>query len=419
MTGKETKTTQYASWAILILLSVYVVVNPWSHTTSIKEICFYGAILGCAVLFGAGKRDFFQRSTPLWWPTILFIIWVGIGFFWSLDKENSWHDIYSHLLRYVVLAVLVSSFFDSREKMEMLVWLFASTIAIFLASALIDFYLIKNQGVFVRFFGNSQGMTYNLLSIPAIFSFLGILCIILTNSRKFIRLVMPLLFIPLVAGVILSQARSAFIALTISLLLFLSHFKIRWLVPAIALFVGIAVFFSPLQNRLKAVSLDNLRIIHALVVLEAAKDYPVMGIGFGKETFGKALDLTSYKKRVEQKYNMQYRHSEVLNDPHNMYTDILVRTGLPGLVLFFLFVLTTFRMLWQITRSEDLFLKVWGAGIGASLVAYFIIGFFEPVFNHMHEFNFAVLVGFVSILWRQHSITGTSNNTVLSNRECL
>lgn len=401
ITVDTNKIIRWGTRAIFFLLSLYVVVNPFSHTTTIKEISFYGSLLTFGMLVIAGKRDFWQNPTPLRIPVLLFVAWVLLGTVWALDRQNSWHDIYTHLLRYVVIYVMLVIFAYSRKNIVMLSWAFSLSIIMFVAYALFDYYFICENGILVRFFGNSQGMTYNLLSIPVIISIFFISCNIFLSAKKNTRFLLLFLLIPLVAALVLTQARSAFLAVSIAGLFFVISLQ-KKLVPVLFIVLACLFFlFTPLKQRFGAANLKDLRVAHGLLVLEVAKDHPVTGIGFGMETFGKALDLSAYRKRMVEEYGVKYPSEEVLIDPHNMYTDILVRTGAPGFILFMIFVFQLFKMLWSAGRSGDHFLRVWSVGLGCSLISYFIIGFFEPVFSHMHEFNLTILIAFVSIVWRQ------------------
>ncbi len=160
-------------------------------------------------------------------------------------------------------------------------------------------------------------------------------------------------------------------------------------------------FFSATQHRFNTDRLyKDIRVNHALLVLEVVKDHPLTGIGYGMETFGKKLDLPAYKKKIEDLYQVKYSQAIILTDPHNLYTDILVRTGIIGLIIYLVFICTLFKMLWQLNNSGDQFVKIWAIGLAASLSGYLVIGLFEPVFSHIYEYDFALLVSFVLILWR-------------------
>ncbi len=399
--SESSKIEKYTLKGILFFLSVYVLINPFSHTTSIKEICFYGSVLLLVVAYVAGKRDFLQFKTPLRVSTVLFVVWVLVGFFFALDKQNTIHDIYSHLFRYIILYILFVNFFDTRKKIVILSWLIIFSIVSFVLFSLFKFYIVNGNNIQAKFFGNSQGMTYNLISIPIIFTAFLACCNGATANKIYYKAFFLLLLIPLVCALVLTQARSAFLVLAVSSLFFMFSYK-RKLIPVILIVFACILVFTPLKNRFNRDIFTNLRLDHGLLVLEVLNDSPLTGIGFGMETFGYSLDLDSYKKKLEEKYSIKYGQEVVLIDPHNMYTDILVRTGLPGFALYMFFVFSLFRMLWKIRMSGDICLRVWSLGITSSLAAFYTIGFFEPVFSHVHEFNFVLMVSLSSMLWKQY-----------------
>ncbi|MFA7347224.1 MAG: O-antigen ligase family protein [Desulfurivibrionaceae bacterium] len=398
---QDFKIKNYAANLIIFFLSVYVVINPLPHTTTIQGICLYGAVLLFVAMNSVGKINIFQFQTPLLVPTILFVVWVLAGLFFAVDKQNSAHDLYSHLFKYLILCILFVNIFNTRKKIEVLSWVIIFSVVSFVMYSFFTFYVVGGNDISVKFFGNSQGMTYNLLSIPVIFAVFLILCNSVTVTKVYSKILILLLLVPLVSASVLTQARSAFLALAISSFVFMFFYK-KILIPVVLIICAGILMFAPLKNRFSQDVSSNLRLNHALLVLEVLKDYPVSGIGFGMETFGYSLDLNSYKNKFERTYNTQYGHEVVLIDPHNMYTDILVRTGIPGFALYMFFVFSLCRMLWEVRLSQDVFPRVWSLGVASALVAYFIIGFFEPVFSHVHEFYFALMVSLVVALWKQH-----------------
>lgn len=398
---RDFKIKNYAANLILFFLSVYVFINPLPHTTTIQGICLYGSVFLFVAMNSVGKINIFQFKTPLFVPTILFVGWVVFGLLFAVDKQNSVHDLYAHLLKYIILCILYVNIFNTRKKIEVLSWVIIFSVVSFVQYSLFTFYVVGGECISVKFFGNSQGMTYNLLSIPVIFAVFLVLCNSVTVTKVYSKLLVLLLIVPLVFASVLTQARSAFLALAISSFMFMFFYK-KILIPVVLIICAGILMVTPLKNRFSLDISSNLRLNHALLVLEVLKDYPVSGIGFGMETFGYSLDLDFYKDKFERTYNTQYGQEVVLIDPHNMYTDLLVRTGIPGFALYVFFVFSLFRMLWKVRLSGDVFLRVWSLGVASSLVAYFIIGFFEPVFSHVHEFYFVLMVSLVSILWKQH-----------------
>lgn len=86
--------------SIPILMGIFLFFNPFPHTTTIKEICFYLSAFIVLLLLVFKKVDF-SFKTPLAIPFALFVLWSFTGLFFALNKPNSIHDFYAHLLEYL------------------------------------------------------------------------------------------------------------------------------------------------------------------------------------------------------------------------------------------------------------------------------------------------------------------------------
>jgi hypothetical protein len=71
---------------IPILMVIFLFFSPIPHTTSIKEICFYGSVIIVLILTCFKKTDFSFKS-PLTLPFALFTAWAFIGLFFALDNQ--------------------------------------------------------------------------------------------------------------------------------------------------------------------------------------------------------------------------------------------------------------------------------------------------------------------------------------------
>ena len=78
----------------------------------------------------------------------------------------------------------------------------------------------------------------------------------------------------------------------------------------IAVSTALLIIFilTPLKDRIVSYStrpLIGLRVGINYNTFEVIKDYPIMGIGFGMQTFGKDLDLEKYHERIPEKYRVK------------------------------------------------------------------------------------------------------------------
>lgn len=396
----------FLSNVVSVLMGIFVFINPFPHMTSIKEICIYLSffIVFSLVIF---KKTDFSFETPLLVPFIFFICWVFLGLFFALDKENSIHDFYSHLLRYVVIYFILIKFFNSKKRFINLSRIIIISSTTYSILGLFYFYHIMGYSWATRFsYGGAKGLLgYEVAgsSICAlvIFSILLSLNFFMDESLRR-KVIFGLCLIPQIALVFLVQSKGAYIALVLSLILLLWRNKKTLLAVLVILVIVTAI--SPIKGRLFGLTTTegisgNYRIKMMFTTLEIVKDYPVTGIGFGNETYGKKVDLRMYNNRAPEKYRQS--HNYIVAAPHNMFLNILVRTGFLGLVLFLSILFVFVRMCWRCVRyGEDDFVKKWALCIVSAFLAFIVIGMFEQMFHHVTEVVLYTILSMGTILWR-------------------
>ena len=163
--------------------------------------------------------------------------------------------------------------------------------------------------------------------------------------------------------------------------------------------LGIVVAFTAmtsLKDRLTEKDTIVRRLSIYYLNCEIIKDYPIMGIGFGMESYdsGKYIDLNAYSQRVSEKY----RNLSIYSDPHSWPFSIAIRTGLVGLALFLYILFVAFRISWATVQQGKE--SQWGTPLVAAFAAVLIIGFFEPFFSHVPEVVFYSLLAMITIAWK-------------------
>ena len=349
------------------------------------------------------KKTDFSFQTPLLIPFCLFVCWVFVGLFFALDKENSIHDFYAHLLRYVAIYFILINFFNSKKRFINLSRTIIISSITYSILGLFYFYHIIGYSWATRFsYGGAKGLlgyevAGNSICALVIFSILLSLNFFMDGSlRRKVALVFCL--VPQVALVFLVQSRGALIALFLTLVVLL--WKNKKILLAVVILLVIATAVLPVKARFSGDGIwRNYRIKMMFTTLEIVKDYPVMGIGFGNETYGKKVDLEMYNRRVSEKYRQ--RHDRIIAAPHNMFLNVLVRTGLLGLALFLSILFVFVRMCWRCARyGENDFVKKWGLCIGSAFLAFLVIGMFEQMFHHITELILFTILSMGTILWR-------------------
>lgn len=383
-----------------VLMGIFVFFNPFPHTTSIKEVCFYLSVVIVLILLLI-KKEVFSFKTPLLLPVGLFAFWAFIGIFFALNKENSIHDFYSHLLRYILLFYILIHFFKSKKALVNLSWIIIISSSIFSAGAIFYFYYILGHSLSTRFaaVGLEAGLLtqtpVNIIGIITVFAIILSLQNLLTETHFQQRLLLIFCLFLLCAAMFLTQTRSTLLALFLSAIL-LSFNNKKTIIVFLSVIL-IITFITPIKNRMSHVNIYTaLRMdIHG-ISFEIIKDYPIAGIGFGMQTYGESIDLKAYDDSVPD-----IRRNYIHTDPHNIVLDIAVRVGFVGLVFFFYIIFIFFRMCWRcITHGKDDFIKNWGRCIASCFIAFFVIGLFQPVFSHMPEVILCIIFSMITVLWR-------------------
>ena len=383
--------------SIPVLLGIFIFFNPFPHTTSIKEICFFLSVFIVLVLL-LFKKTKFSLKTPLLFPLGLFVFWAFLSIFFAVNKENSIHDFFSHLLKYIVLYYILINFFTSRKRLVALSWTIIISASIFSIGGLFYYYFILGNSLATRYaLGLFTAIPTNLIGIITVFAIILSLHHLYSEIHLYRRAILIICLFPLFAATFLTQTRSSLLALFLAVII--SLFKNKRILVALLCAMLIVIAVTPIKNRIRS---SNVNIITALrmeinhLTFEIVKDYPIIGTGFGMQTY-KRIDLSGYNERVPAKY----RYKKIHNDPHNMLFSILVRVGFVGLALFLYIIFTFLRMCWKSTKyGKDDFIKNWGLCVTSAFIAFFVIGIFEPVFSHVHEVVLFTIFAMITILWR-------------------
>jgi putative inorganic carbon (HCO3(-)) transporter len=383
---------------IPILLGIFIVFNPYPYVTAIQEISFYGSVLILLTLILLKKTDYSLR-TPLSFPFLLFVLWSFCGLFFALNKENSIHDFYAHLLKYVIVFYLLFNFFKTKERLLILIWTIVISTAIYSVWMMIYYYLILGNTLSTKLGLFMDEIPSNIVGISTLFAM--ILSIYQLTKEKIVyrKIILAICLCTTTVATLATQTRGAILAMFVSLLL--SFPKNRKTLSVFFLFLAIAIFLMPVKDILTPQALVNrIRVGDREQIWycfgEIIKDHPITGIGFGMQTYFDENLLNNCNERVP----VEYRQDIPLKAPHNLVVDIAVRVGIVGLLLFFYIVFVFGRMSWQIIKSEkDDFIGHWGSCFVAAFVAVFIQGLFENTMSGPPAIIFYTIMAMITILW--------------------
>ena len=388
--------------AVPVLMGIFIFFNPFPHTTSIKEICFYSSFFIVLILIYFKKIDFSFRS-PLTLPFVLFVIWVFIGLFFALDKGNSIHDFRAHLLKYMALYYILINFFNSRKLLEILSWVIIISATIFSIGEIYYFYFMLDNSFFTKLVPGLPEISVNRIGFITVTVALFSLHHIIIGSNLYVKTISFICLFPLCILSFLTQARSTVAALFLSVIILC--FKNKKILIACLGIILIVIYISPLKNRfIHANPITALRLDINYTTFEVIKDFPIIGIGFGIQTYKNAnlIDLNAYNKKVPVKYRQKSIHTY----PHSMLFSIAVRTGLIGFALFLYILFMSFKICWNCIRhGKDDSIKRWGRCVASAFVTVIIIGVFESGFDHVSGVVFYTILAMMTIVWRLGNVS--------------
>lgn len=393
------------NYSVPVLMGIFVFFVPFPHTTAIKEICFYLSIFIVILLICLKKINFSFKS-PLTLPFTLFVVWTFIGLFFALDKGNSVHDFYAHLLKYLAIYYILINFFNSRKRLIILSWIIIISAAIFSIGGLTYFYFILKAYKSARF-GFSHMMNIDLIGFVTIFAMLLSLRQFRLETNWYFRAILVVCLVGTSLATYLTMSRGSLLAAFIALIVFFIKRNRLLVVYLIALSI-IAVNSVPeLKGRfLLTNSLKDVRMGINLTTLEIIKDYPIIGIGFGMETYGYSefIDLEKYNAKIPPKYQQK----TIIRSPHNSFADIAVRTGVVGLALFLFIYFIFVRLGWKIIRyGKDDFIRDWGVCIMAAFTGVFVQELFADGMFGPQAIVLYTIFAIMTILWQFNSETNS------------
>lgn len=378
------------------MIGVFIFLNPFPHTTSIKEIIFYSTvfIVFALVLF---KKIEFSFKTPLLLPFSLFVFWAFLNLFFALDKANSIHDFLAHLLKYIIFYYILINFFSSKKRLIVLSWTIIISATIFSLGAFFYWYIILGELLLSRFGDfKSAGTTIN--GFITVFGLILSLHHLRTENILYRRAILIISIFSLFAASLLAQSRGTLIAMAVAITLLCCKSR-KVLIPFIMV-VLIFVANAPIKNRLLKSSGYDVRIGLIYYSIEIIKDYPVFGTGFSIDTFRdvERIDPQKYMARIPKKYRTP---PHLYLWPHNMFLSIGVRLGFIGIVLFLYVLIAVAKMCWNLIRfGKDDFIKNWGVCILSAFVMFCVKGLFDPAFTHFVDVIFYTILSMITILWR-------------------
>ena len=386
------------NFSIPLFMGIYLFANPLP-ISAVNEFCFYLSVSALILLLVFKKTSFSLRS-PLTLPFILFFLWAVFGLFFTLDFQNTLHDLRGHLLNYLIIFYLLVNYFNSQKRLEILSMIVIIGATIFSVGAINQYYFIEGIPLSARL-GNITfrgAMQTDLIGFTTTFA--SILALHLFHKKKPVtyKILFIACFLLTTTATLLTQSRGSLIGLCASFIILCFANKRNLIFVVLA---ALLIFLTPgMSDRIKNQGFTkDIRTKINRLTLEVIKDHPIAGIGFGMQIYGNknVLDLEKLNKQLPPEYQ---QNGAIIAAPHNMIFDIAIRTGIVGLALFLYILITSLWMLWKtLSLKKDEYFRSWAICLFACFVSYMIPALFADTTFGPMAIIFYTMLAMITILW--------------------
>ena len=296
----------------------------------------------------------------------------------AINQQEAWAEFSGTFIRCIVIFIVMVNVVRTEARLKGLLFL-AMAAGIWLSFEAINDYRLglmtiegyRAAGRGTGIFGNTNDMALHLVTV------LPISVALLFGSKGVARkLLYGACAAVMIAAIVLSYSRGAFIGMLIALLFIawkLGRSRRLEIVFAVLSFAGVIVLLAPDKygSRLLSIFIPSLdpegsadaRRGELFRSIYVALRHPLLGIGMGNYQ-----PEMSYKGLVT----------------HNSYTQVASEMGMTALACYMMFIVTPLRKLGQMaretfdTRRDSRFYYL-TLGLQASLIAYLISSFFLAV----------------------------------------
>jgi len=377
------------------MVGLYIFLNPFP-ATSIKEVIYY-TVAATVILMHLTGRYKISFKAPLTLPLCLFLLWSLLGLFFAIDKAASGHDLFSHLIKLILLYYMLINYFEGQAKLEILSWLIIISGTIFSIALIVHWYVILGNSLYQRLGLSYKDYATSINGFLTVFTLALSIRQIRFQKSPLYKWILRVSIFCAAAASILSQARATIIAV-VAVICIMNANRAK-VVGAVVVLIAIFVLATPVKNRFLDQREYIPRIGQWLYTIEIMKDYPVFGIGYSVDTFrdDSRINRQEYMARLPMPYQ-QPAHPYWW--PHNMFLSSAVRTGFIGGTFFLSIFVVSLGMCWRLIRQdENAYLRSWGLCGLATLTAFIIKGSLEPIFASFVENILFSNLAMITIAW--------------------
>jgi len=375
---------------------IYLVFLLLSRGEGIRNIILFGNFFFWLITYRNRKGLSFLRH-PL---SIVFFIFMGSAILssaFSLDPRYSLFELTKEPLRAFLLFPVFIVFLDTHKRLLNVCYAFALALIVILLNGYYS-YLIKGLEIFhSRTWLLSEWYNKYASYLTILIPFL--IALFFYTDKKVVRSTAVVIYPLALTALILNGTRTAWLAFVIIHLVWLYFEKealvkrlnvnFYILVLTIIAITVILITRSPYVERKIMASIPqlntfNYRTIGWKAAIEASKERPVLGWGYGKLIFHNDTPFknTSFGGRpyIKDEY---IRERLYLDDPHNTFLMVLFHQGLIGLFAYITLIAWAVYTFWSVVMKEEGHIRYFMIACLSNLIGNFIVySFFNPIRFH-------------------------------------
>lgn len=324
----------------------------FSHDVALRLVLLALGLL-CATAAALTHRRELRLLPPIWWPFLLWAAWAAFSLTWSIEPGRSEKEFANEIV-YVALALFVGYVGAQAPRAERIVAPIVAAAAALTSAIGTYTFFFTGEPYAEGWHGGPGNLSSAVLMLMP--------CILVAawygrrvSSAWTVRGSLALGLLVLVAAYA-THNRTVWVGFAVQVLLlgFLlslrspsgnsRRIRVVGSLVAVGVIAGCALVAARVQAEREAADpatalARELRVKIWPEVLEDIAQAPLTGYGFGRGLFRKSLTGDF--------------ENPLIWHAHNLFLDVTLQTGLPGLLLFLLLLGTIVREGWRSVRSSE------------------------------------------------------------------
>lgn len=368
----------YSETALQYGVVLLIVLLPSASLRPVKG----GLLIGLVVIWIIHMlvaKDFALRRTSLDAPLMAYVGWIAFTLITAAHVLYSLGELGKLLVSLLVFYLVVNQVRDRQAVQRLLSAIVLTTFAVS-SYGILKFFVIQQGSVVDRAVrANSLTPNYHWLSTYLILTIPILLCLAMIEQNRRSRLFLHMTCALSCVALFLTYTRGAWVALVAELCVY-GWAKRRRLCLILAggtILAGLVsllllasksgtVTYSPSDDTLNPYTLMT-RIKTSTLAIQEIATHPLMGIGYGAKTMAKV-----YTDAPE---------IQEANHPHNLFVEVALGTGIPGLILLLWLFFSALRATWKgMAEASDQFGQAVLLGLGMAVAGIIVSNLFDHIF---------------------------------------